>query len=456
MFLVFASLLFLIIASVMLGKKNLWVAQGLFKIREWIALQPMGIWVVAGFFISYVLFFFIPIFLNTRGVMLQNLGDVPTTMLVGSDHQVIVEGMSRDFFFTEPKFVIRAYPYPPFTLLFHTMFLPFHSVGSYWAISFLTLTAFALVGFFIPVQFNQQKKMTILPTFYFITGLFSYGFQFELERGQFNLISVSLALTSIWIFHKYPKIRWLSYLFFTMAVQLKMYPLIFILGLIDNWQDWKGISKRFVLLGVMNFVTLFILGYKNFITYLQVIKQYAADGAATSNWIGGHSISAFVNLLSATITGEYVNPDWVWLQILFTLIVLICFAIIVYRAYKQNLPGPNAALLLGCAVLAQLLPSVSFDYTLSMMPVVLALVFSDIRKIDRGLSASIFLLILGMAYGSVQFSFTQKLVTAEMLFINPSMILLLVSAFPALFLLMVSALGLGFSQNITTQMKSQP
>ncbi|MBK8823583.1 MAG: hypothetical protein IPN58_13505 [Anaerolineales bacterium] len=160
--------------------------------------------------------------------------------------------------------------------------------------------------------------------------------------------------------------------------------------------------------------------------------------------------------MSATITGEYVNPDWGWLQILFTLIVLICFAIIVYRAYKQNLPGPNAALLLGCAVLAQLLPSVSFDYTLSMLPVVLALVFSDIRKIDRGLSASIFLLILGMAYGSVQFSFTQKLVTAEMLFVNPSMILLLVSAFPALFLLMISALGLGFSQNITTQMKSQP
>ncbi|MBK8823582.1 MAG: DUF2029 domain-containing protein [Anaerolineales bacterium] len=192
-------------------------------------------------------------------------------MLGGSDHQVIVEGMSRDFFFTEPKFVIRAYPYPPFTLLFHTLFLPFSSVGSYRVISFLTLTAFTLVGFFIPVQFNQQKKMTILPVFFFITGLFSYGFQFELERGQFNLISVSLALTSIWIFHKYPKIRWLSYLFFTMAVQLKMYPLIFILGLIDNWQDWKGIIKRFALLFIVNFAALFILGYKNFILYLQVM-----------------------------------------------------------------------------------------------------------------------------------------------------------------------------------------
>ena len=461
-FLVFASLLFLIIASVMLGKKNLWVAQGLFKIREWIALQPMEIWVVAGFFISYVLFFFIPIFLNTLGTMQQNLVNVPVnpanfpeTMLAGSDHQVVMDDMVRDFFFKEPNYVIRFSPYPPFAILFHAVFLPFAPVWSYRAISFLTLAAFVLTGFLIPLQFNQQKKMTILPVFFFITGLFSYGFQFELERGQFNLISVSLALTSIWIFHKYPKIRWLSYLFFTMAVQLKMYPLIFILGLIDNWQDWKGIIKRFALLFIVNFAALFILGPKNLVLYLQILGNFSSIGS-TSNWIGGHSISAFVNLLSAIITGEYVNPDWVWLQILFTLIVLICFAIIVYRAYKQNLPGPNAALLLGCAVLAQLLPSVSFDYTLSMLPVVLALVFSDIRKIDRGLSASIFLLILGMAYGSVQFSFTQKLVTAEMLFVNPSMILLLVSAFPALFLLMISALGLGFSQNITTQMKSQP
>ncbi len=110
-FLVFASLLFLIIASVMLGKKNLWVAQGLFKIREWIALQPMEIWVVAGFFISYVLFFFIPIFLNTLGTMQQNLVNVPVnpanfpeTMLAGSDHQVVMDDMVRDFFFKEPQY----------------------------------------------------------------------------------------------------------------------------------------------------------------------------------------------------------------------------------------------------------------------------------------------------------------------------------------------------------------
>ena len=454
--LLLASLIFLIVTSIMLGRARPWMAQRLLQVREWIALQPTEIWVITGFLISYVLFSFMPIFLNTRGVMLQNLVNVPTTMLAGSDHQVIVEGMVRDFFFKEPKFVIRAYPYPPFTLLFHTIFLPFNSVESYQAISFLTLTAFVLVGFFIPLQFNQQKKPAVLPLFFFITGLFSYGFQFEIERGQFNLIAVSLALASIWIFHKHRKLRWLSYLFFTMSVQLKIYPLIFILGLVDNWQDWKGIIKRFALLGALNFAALFLLGFKNFILYLQVISQYTAAGSSTSNWIGGHSINVFVNLLAATITGEYINPDWAWLQILFTLVVVVCFAIIVYRAYKQNLPGSNASLLLGCAVVAQLIPSVSFDYTLSMLPIILALFFSDIRKIDRGFNASIFLLILGMAYGSIQFSFTQKTIVAEMLFINPSMILFLLSAFPALFLLMISATGLSFLQNTTILAKDYP
>ena len=447
-----ASLLFLTITSVALGKTHSRMARHLLQIREWITLRPTEVWVVAGFLISFVLFSFVPIFLNTQGVMLQNLVNVPTAMLAGSDHQVIMDGMVRDFFFKEPKYLIRAYPYPPFTLLFHAIFLPFNPVGSYRVISFMTLTAFVLVGFFIPLQFNQQKKLTSLSLFFFITGLFSYGFQFEIERGQFNLIAVSLVLISIWIFHKYPKLRWLSYVFFTMGVQLKIYPLIFILGLVDNWQDWKGIIKQFILLGIMNFAALFLLGFKNFIAYLQAISLYTGPGSV---WVGGHPINVFVNLLAETISGQSANPDWAWLQILLTLVVGICFAIIVYRAYKQNLPGPDAALLLGCATVAQLIPSISYDYTLSMLPIVLSLFFSDIRRFNRGMNASILLVILGTAYGSTLFSFTQKSVVAEMLFTNPSMILFVINAFPALFLLMISATGLSFSQNTAIQAQDQ-
>jgi len=448
--LVFISLLIFAITSAALGKVHPGMAQRLFQIREWIALQPIEIWVITGFLASFILFSFIPIFLNTQGVMLQNLVNVPTAMLAGSDHQIIMNDMVRDFFFREPKYVMRASPYPPFTLLFHAIFLPFGPTVSYQAISFLTLAAFTWVGFFIPQQFSQQKRLASLPLFFFITGLFSYGFQFEIERGQFNLIAVSLAMSSIWIFHKHPKLRWLSYLLFTMSAQLKIYPLIFILGLIDNWQDWKGIIKRFTLLSIMNFAALFIFGVKNFTRYFQTITQFAA---ADTNWIGGHSISVFVNLLAESVTGQTINPDWAWLQSLITLVVVICFAVIIYRTYKKNLAGPDTALLLGCAVAAQLIPSISFDYTLSMLPIILALFFSDIHKIDKGFSTSIFLLILGIAYGSILFSFTQKSIIAEMLYINPSATLFLTSAFPSLFLLLISATGLSFSQNTTPQIQ---
>jgi len=454
--LILASLLLLFAVSTVLGKKYSGMGQQrLLQVQGWFIDQPTEVWVIAGFLVSFLLFSFIPTFLNTQGFMAQSLVNVPTAMQVGSDHQVIVEAMARDFFYTEPKYVIRAFPYPPFTLLFHALFLPFNSVGSYRAISLMTLVAFVLAGFFIPMQFNPQKKQTLLALFFFITGLFSYGFQFEIERGQFNLIAVALAITSIWIFHKRPKLRWLSYLLFTMSVQLKLYPLIFIFGLIDNWQDWIGIFKRFVLLGVMNFAALFILGYKNFIAYLQVIGDYAAAGSGS--WIGGHSIKVFVSLLPETIIRQQTNFDWAWLNTLstlLTLIVLLCFAILLYSAYKQNLPGPNVALLLGCAVVAQLIPSVSFDYTLSILPIVLALFFSDIQKIGKGPTASILLLVLGSVYGSLLFSFTQKSIVAAMLFLNPTMIMFMMNAFPALFLLLITATGFSISKTIAMQVSS--
>ena len=61
-------------------------------------------------------------------------------------------------------------------------------------------------------------------TFCFVTGLTSHGLQFELERGQFNVVAISLCLLAVYIFHYQVKYRHFGYLLFLVAVQLKVYP----------------------------------------------------------------------------------------------------------------------------------------------------------------------------------------------------------------------------------------
>ena len=79
-----------------------------------------------------------------------------------------------------------------------------------------------------------------------VTGLFSYGFQFELKQGQWNLIAFLFSVAAIYLFHQKPKYRWAAYLLFSISVQLKLFPAIFVFTLIDDFTDWKNNAKRII------------------------------------------------------------------------------------------------------------------------------------------------------------------------------------------------------------------
>ena len=125
-------------------------------------------------------------------------------------------------------------------------------------LTLITLLCYVVVTLVLPRRINKQKSIPALSMLIFVTGLVSYGLQFELERGQFNVIAFTLCLGAIYIFHNHPKSRWLAYLFFTISVQLKLYPAIFVFALIEDWSDWKGNIKRIVGLGILNLAALFM------------------------------------------------------------------------------------------------------------------------------------------------------------------------------------------------------
>ena len=447
--LIFAGFALLLAATLALEKVHPPSAARMERVRQWIAAQAAETWIIGGFFVTFIYFSFLPIFLNARGEMLQNLVNVPTALAAGRDHFSIVNDMSKAFLFGEPRFVFQG-PYPPLTILFHMIFIPLDPVTSYAAISLLTLAAFVLATVAIPGQFAQAGKWSPAILFFLITGLVSYGFQFEVERGQFNVIAIFFVVAAIWLFHRQPRLRWLSYILFTVGVHLKIYPLIFIVNLIDDWRDWKGILKRFALLGGMNLATLFVLGPGSLVQFLKNITGFAE---ARTTWTRNHSITAFVQLLQGLAPGS--SKNWDWLQILLGLIVLAGLALIGWQAYKRNQPGLDPSLLIGCAAVALTIPSISFDYTLAILPIALALGFSNANNLRKGIVPAVLLSLTGLAYGLTLFSVTQKTVAAEMLFIHPPILLLLTNAFPALFALLVAAMGLSFYQTGSIREETQ-
>ncbi len=124
-----------------------------------------------------------------------------------------------------------------------------------------------------------------------VTGLFSYGLQFELERGQFNVIALTLGFTAIWVFHTHPNLRGIAYGLYVLSVQLKLYPGILALMLVHDWRDWGNNLRRFLLLLVANVAGFLVLGPGVAVDWMGAVRRHATDPAV---WDGNHSIAAFV------------------------------------------------------------------------------------------------------------------------------------------------------------------
>ena len=213
-------------------------------------------WILLAFAISYLLFFVYPIFFSD----VMNFPEyVPAMKPIGVDLKNTLS-IANDFFASKQTIYreINGYAYPPLaSILVFPLLLGDLSLA-YKIITFVNIICYAMIAFVFPLLTSRERKVTPLIMLIFITGLFSYGFQFELERGQFNVIAAFLCFLAIWIFHYRNKYRYLAYVFFTFSVQLKIYPLIFIVMLINNWRDWKNNLKRFLLLAIINIVALLI------------------------------------------------------------------------------------------------------------------------------------------------------------------------------------------------------
>jgi len=375
-------------------------------------------WVVLGFLIAYIAFFIFPTFLNAEGRFHYSTGYLPPREHIGFDTRITLDHI-RVWFEGERE---AKYIFPALTTILFTPLLLLRYPVNFYVVTTLTFTSYLILNLFLPLWIRKMEDRLLI-FFVFAVSIFSYGLQFELETGQFYTVTMMLVVAAVYIFHKYPSYRIFAYILFSIAIQLKLFPAIFVVMFVDDWRDWKGIIRRFAALGIANFALLFLLGY----SYFSLFFSLLVDNGSTSELTYNHSIYAFVtNLASA--------PSW--LESFLYLYFFVCFFIVLGQAYFQNEKGINANLLMTCLIGGLMLPAISHDYNLPLLaaPFVLVMSAQDIRD---ALWAKVLSIVL---FTSASFAYSATLFPSNA---RPAA---LENSFPFLFLILTVVVVLGFMQ----------
>ncbi len=318
---------------------------------------------------------------------------------IGLDLAQMLE-YSRSWFVRHHSPYIGANPYPPLAAVLFAPLLFVKATTAYQIITGLNVACYALCVVVLPnlLHRRDERRIPLLLTL-FLTGLFSYSFHFELERGQFNLIAFTCVLLALYLFHCHEKARFLAYALFCLAVQLKAYPALFIILFVKDWTAWRANLKRMIGLALINFGLLFALGAGVFSDFLQALARESSSNL----WIGNHSIRAFVQLAPL--------PYKPFVQLALTLVVIACLVLIMGQSHRQRRLGFDSSLFLACTIAALLLPPVSNDYKLTLLTAATAAAFPN-RALMRPGARRVFsiglLLICSFSYASTCFSLTNK------------------------------------------------
>lgn len=394
-------------------------------------------WITFGaFLLSYYWFYIRIVFFDPSRVMLvletvRRLDPIGYDLMrmVGHANAIVTQTISP---FAEMN------NFTPLAALFYVPLTFVSLSNAYIVASLLTLASYTWIAFFFPfLQFTFRKVQPVL-LLLFLTGLTSYGLQFELERGQFYSLAIALAFAGVYLFHNHPRLTWLGYGLFSLSIQLKIFPFIFIFLFIRDWRAWKTNLARFALLGMINIALLFILGWQKFLDFTRILIGSANDAFV---WVGNMSVRSFTQSgLDRILARLNLPAEWLSsggsqvVEVAITILILGLIGLTLLKAYRRNRPGIDPYLLFVLTAANLLLPSISHDYKLAMLAGPAAVLLMAVQAQHHGSpKRAIFLFTLAaffsLAYFTTQFSTLQK---------SP----LIANNFPAVFLMMVIAVVL--------------
>lgn len=355
----------------------------------WIVLLP--------FVLLYFTFYFVPVFLNTLNQM-QFPIFVPKFDPIGIDlrwiWQIEKDWVASGFIYPEKG----VEHFPPAILLFFLWCGKLGFQTTYRIFSVITLTLYLVTAIAIPYlivkKCSLDKKLWLISIPFALVGLSAYGFQFEVERGQWNLLACCLAIWGVYLYWSGRNIaRGFAIGLISVAIQLKLYPAIYVLAFFACRKNFKDGLKTLAMIAFINIGLLFIFGMDGFYLFFDAIIY---TGKNTAYGVAQTSIGAFLWLMARDYP-NYIFLAKAVLGLYFILLTYIIYLEVVeYPAQGQEI----VSLLYLLTIVGLIVPPHSNDYKLSLMPLILSLLsvqlgaFSNLSKQSRWFAPVVFLLFV--------------------------------------------------------------
>ena len=398
---------------------------------------PVIAWVLIGFLIIFLLYFVRPMFFDNSQQFSYFVDYIPALDPIGNDLNYNTQAITLWLQGKSPYELAYQF-YPP---LYHIVFAPillFDAQGKYSLMTGLTLLSFGLLFFLL---WRKKANSNGIFLFFFLTGLFSYGMQFELERGQFNVLTLLLAITGIWLYHNFSSFRLLAYTLWIIATHIKLYPGLFLLMFFSRWNNRKENFITLLQLGSLNMAAFLVLGYKVFLQFVNAVITESRNPL----WVLpdkqpiNHSINAFIDKLAKNNDSElpvklaeWLHSSGLWVGFIFLAIIVLCSVIIIWRTLQNRPNLLHADTLMLFILLCFLLPSVSIDYKLVLLAPGLAVVLAN-RTLPELRWQKVLFIVLTMLIGA---AYSLTLVPYQY------RAGLLITAFPMLFTVLLCLTGL--------------
>lgn len=357
--------------------------------------------IIISFFVAYSSFYLWKT-LGEPGQMLL-YGLLPAGNPKGMDINEIIATYRA--FWTSP-FPVYSLPYPPFSaVLFYPLTLVSQQVA-YELISVASLIFLFLAFLVIPNRFGFGKSYQMAAALTLPLALTSYGFLFELERGQCNFIAVFLSLYGVGLYRFGGQFnRFFGLFLFSVGVHLKVYPLIFSLLAWDQLPRRNDLMRVGAIFVGINACLLLALGP-------EVLGQFCVNLTKIMNGEPLQVVSASVK----SYTGYLQNlgySSWKREHLIYVLMlsVSLCLLITLFGQARFK-AGASPYKVINVFVVAIVIPSVSYDYKLPFLSLPMAYfwgyLFAGERNELSGRIGISLLFLLSFCYFGTLFSYVYR------------------------------------------------
>lgn len=202
---------------------------------------------------------------------------------------------------------------------------------------------------------SLRERALDAPLLAVVMGLWlvtSYGFMYEVERGNIDLYALVFSLLALWLMLR-SRSPWLPALFLAAAIGLKLYPAILLVVLL-----WRYRRRALLPAVVTTAAALLVAGPANLRTSVSALD--AIQGNVHAEWWGQDSATAMTHVLHAHTSWA---PSWIGYPLIVVPLGLwaLTMAVLLRRGWSERGAVLAAA---ACVPPMAIVPAVSNDYKL--------------------------------------------------------------------------------------------